>query len=106
MRDKYSDDNEDNKEIEKIQSNNNDVVENKDLEKAIPKVKGIREYPVLLIIVGIIGMIVTTIALILNYKGSQNVSELLLPIIYYFIPFVVSFSILKIGIKELLERKK
>lgn len=105
MGDKFNDD-EAYKGIEMIQNNNSNFEEGKSMEKVEPGVKGIRKYPVVLIIVGIIGMVVTTIALISNYKGSKSVSDLLLPITYGFIPFVVSFLIIKIGMKELLGLKK
>lgn len=62
-------------------------------------------YPILLIIIGIIGIIGTGIVLILRYKSSNNTSELTMPILIGFLPFVVSFMLIKIGMNKLLGKR-
>ena len=62
-------------------------------------------YPILLIIIGIIGIIATGIVLILRYKSSNNTSELTMPILIGFLPFVVSFMLIKIGMNKLLGKR-
>ena len=81
--------NEVNKQSEKLSNNN--------------QVRG--TYPILLITIGIIGIIGTATVLILRYKSSNNASDLTMPILIGFLPFVLSFMLIKIGINKLLGKK-
>ena len=56
---------------------------------------------IIMIGVGIIGLIITSVLIINNYKEAASSNELLKSIIYNFVPFVISFVLFKLGIKGL-----
>jgi uncharacterized protein YacL len=64
-----------------------------------------RKHPIALLIVGTLGAAFTGIFLISSYKSTVKVSDLIMPLIYGFIPFVFFFILLKTGINELINRK-
>jgi hypothetical protein len=68
--------------------------------------KGIRRYPVVLIVLGGLGLAFSGLSLVTAYKSSSKVSELILPLIYDFVPFFISFILVKIGINEIINRNK
>jgi hypothetical protein len=74
--------------------------------KVPPQISGLRKYPVALIIVGVIGFAFTGISLINVYKSSDKAQDIVLPLIYNFVPFVISFLLCRIGISELIKRTK
>jgi hypothetical protein len=73
----------------------------------IPHALGvIRKYPIILIILGSLGLVFSGLSLLNIYKGANKVGELVMPIIYNFIPFTVSFLLLRLGMKEFNKIKK
>ncbi|MCM0649820.1 hypothetical protein NBE98_15750 [Clostridium swellfunianum] len=75
-------------------------------EKIPAPVRGLRKYPVILIVVGVLGLVFSAIFLIKSYRSTNKIEELIFPIMYNFIPFFVSFLLFKIGINEFANRKK
>lgn len=75
-------------------------IENEDngLKEGTP---GLRKYSIVFLILGIIGLVATIIIMINTYKNSANANELVKPLIYGFIPFIIFFALLRIGIKGL-----
>jgi uncharacterized membrane protein len=78
---------------------------NKQSEKLPDSAQAKGTTAILFIIIGIVGIIATAIVLIFRYKSSSNASELTMPILFGFLPFVVSFMLIKVGINKLLGKK-
>jgi high-affinity K+ transport system ATPase subunit B len=74
--------------------------------KVPPNIKMLKKNPVLALVLGLIGAALTAISIFITYSSSSNVSELMIPLLYNFIPFIISFVLIKIGIAGLIERKK
>jgi uncharacterized protein YacL len=66
----------------------------------------LEKYPFVFIIIGAIGIVVTGILMINIYKGANKVRDLLLPLCYSFIPFMISFLLFRLGIGRLINRNK
>lgn len=64
-----------------------------------------KKHPIALLIMGAVGVAFTGIFLISSYKSTVMVSDLIMPLIYGFIPFAFFFMLLKTGINELINRK-
>lgn len=88
----------------------NNYFENNDAAKENDKVddetKKNKKYPVVFIIIGILGIAATIVLLIYSYKESKNTADLIRPALLGFLPFAISFMFIKIGIKGLTERIK
>jgi hypothetical protein len=65
----------------------------------------LKKYPVVVLIVGIIGVALTGIYLLSSYRNAEKVSDLVMPLIYGFMPFALFFLLLKTGVNELINRK-
>jgi uncharacterized protein YacL len=68
--------------------------------------KEYRKYPIIFIVIGVLGLLFTSISLLMIYKNANNAKELTMPLVYNFIPFVISFFLFKKGINDLINRKK
>jgi hypothetical protein len=64
------------------------------------------KYPVLLLIIGIIGLAGNLIYMISLYTVAASPRELVRPIIYSFIPFIICFIIFRLGVKGFVDRNK
>ncbi len=95
-----------NKQIEEIDECQKNAANLGDMGKGHGFRSRLIKYPIVLVILGALGLVFTGISLIGLYKSTTKVSELAKPLMYNFIPFVISFLLFKIGIDELIKRKK
>lgn len=65
-----------------------------------------KKLPALTLILGCLGFVLSAILMVSGYKAANNPTELIKPIIINFIPFAISFILIKIGIKRMTEGKK
>jgi hypothetical protein len=94
------------KNLDEMQKNADNPGHNIGSRKVPPNIKMLKKNPVLALILGLIGAVLTAVSIFITYSSSSNVSELMLPLLYNFIPFIISFVLIKAGIAGLLERKK
>jgi uncharacterized membrane protein len=70
------------------------------------KTKKPKNYSIIFVAAGVLGIIGTAAYLVGGYKSSNNMQELMKPLIYMFVPFVISFALFKTGINGLVNKKK
>lgn len=68
--------------------------------------KKTENFSVILLVAGVAGIIITAVFLISSYRTSNSMQELMRPLIYMFVPFVVSFALFKAGVNGLVNKKK
>lgn len=68
--------------------------------------KGLEKYSAVLMLLGTIGLIYTGLSLIRIYNGNTRIQDMILPLIYNFIPFLISFLLLRVGMNMLIKRSK
>lgn len=61
---------------------------------------------IFLLVIGILGIVITGYFVISTYFKAKNIGELLIPVSIGFIPFFISFVLLRLGIGKLLNKKK
>jgi multisubunit Na+/H+ antiporter MnhB subunit len=64
-----------------------------------------KKFAVLLLIIGLSGLIATGYFVMNAYFKSKNIGELLKPITIGFIPFFISFVVIRLSIGELTYKK-
>ncbi|SKA80974.1 hypothetical protein SAMN05428976_104139 [Clostridium sp. USBA 49] len=65
----------------------------------------LKKHSLIFFICGIIIFVVTVVSIIKDYYNAKNAQSLLNPLLYKFFPFVISFILIKFGMKELLNKK-
>jgi uncharacterized protein YacL len=70
------------------------------------KISRASKYPIVFVVIGALGLTLTGILMLRLYNNTSNVKELMMPLILYFIPFAVSFLLLRFGIQRLSNRKR
>lgn len=60
---------------------------------------------ILVLFIGILGLIATGYFIISSYLKAKNIEALLIPVAIGFIPFFVSFVLLRLGINGLISNK-
>lgn len=68
--------------------------------------KKTKNFSVILLVAGVAGIIITAVFLISSYRTSNSMQELMRPLICMFVPFVVSFALIKAGVNGLVNKKK
>lgn len=69
-------------------------------------ISGLMKYPGIFITLGLTGLTVTGILMFRLYNNTNNVKDLMMPLLLYFIPFTAAFMLLRFGIRELLNKKR
>ncbi|MCM8709764.1 hypothetical protein M2651_01850 [Clostridium sp. SYSU_GA19001] len=91
--------------IDKCQKNSEKSGYFVDAEKVSPFMKVLVKYPFINLLLGSVIFVFTGLSIMSSYKTAKGIKELFLPIVYNFIPFVISFILIKIGMKGLKYRK-
>lgn len=65
----------------------------------------LKKFPIIYFILGIIILIFTALSIINDYNNAKDAQSLLILLLYKFFPFVISFILLKIGIRGILYKK-
>ncbi|ERI89431.1 hypothetical protein HMPREF1982_04702 [Clostridiales bacterium oral taxon 876 str. F0540] len=63
-------------------------------------------YSVILLILGLVCIGGAAIFMIITYKKAASVNELIMPLVYAFIPFLLGFILFKLGMKNLTNKVK
>ncbi len=58
-------------------------------------------YSIVLLVLGLLCLIGAAVFMIISYRKASSVNELLMPLIYAFIPFLLGFILFKLGIKKI-----
>lgn len=64
-----------------------------------------KKYSLIMLIIGVILFIFTVVSIIVSYTQADEVQELVMPMIYNFVPFSIAFVLLKISISNLKNKK-
>lgn len=94
------------KELDKWQKNSANLGYYVGSGKVAPSLRIFQKYPLVTLLLGTAVLAITVLSMISSYKSTNGIKELLIPIAYDFIPFVISFILIKIGFSSLLDRKK
>lgn len=65
----------------------------------------LKKYSLIMLLIGIVLLIFTAASIIVSYTQADEIQELVMPIIYNFVPFAISFVLLKISITSLKNKK-
>ncbi|MBL4935756.1 hypothetical protein JK636_08290 [Clostridium sp. YIM B02515] len=58
-------------------------------------------YSIVLLVLGLLCLIGAAVFMIISYRKASSVNELVMPLIYAFIPFLLGFILFKLGIKKI-----
>lgn len=61
---------------------------------------------ILFLILGLIGLGITGYFMVNSYFNSKTIKELLIPVAIGFLPFFMSFALLRLGIGKLINKKQ
>lgn len=64
-----------------------------------------KKVAILYLVIGLLGLGATGYFMINSYFNSKNIKELLTPVAIGFIPFFISFALLRLGIGKLTYKK-
>jgi hypothetical protein len=63
-------------------------------------------FPGIFMVLGLTGLTITGILMFRLYSNTNNVKDLMMPLVLYFIPFTAAFMLLRFGMREYLKKKR
>lgn len=59
---------------------------------------------ILLLVLGVIGLSITSFFIYRSFNNSKDINSLIMPLAFSFLPFIVSFAFISIGIKGAMKK--